>query len=78
MMKNLKQRLREDILQNLEDNKDKYPASYKSLMEKLENNYSINDLNFGSITSLAAYSTTYVSSILDIYGMFEDLKIEIK
>ena len=77
-MKNLKQRLREDILQNLEDNKDKYPNSYKSLMEKLENMYSINELPFGSITSLAAYSTTYVGSILDIYGMFEDLKIEFK
>lgn len=78
MIKNLKQRLREDILQNLEDNKDKYPNSYKSLMEQLENVYSINELPFGSITSLSAYSTTYVGSILDIYGMFEDLKIEIK
>ena len=75
-MKNLKQRLREDILQNLEDSKDKYPNSYKALMEKLENMYSINELPFGSITALASYSTTYVGSILDIYEMFEDLKLK--
>lgn len=70
--KNLKEQLKPQILANLEADKEKYPNSYKDIMGKLEKSIVVGQLDFNTVVGLTSYSPTPVSSILEIYGMFEE------
>jgi len=71
-LKTLKQRLKPEILANIEEVKDTYPLTYKSLMVALEENVAITQLTLETINSLSTYSPKYIDKILDIYDMFEN------
>lgn len=71
-LKTLKERLKPEILANIEEVKDTYPLTYKSMMEALEENVAITQLTLETINSLSAYSPKYIDKILDIYDMFEN------
>lgn len=71
-MKTLKQRLKPDIMANIEKSKDIYPYSYKSLMNELEEKVAVTQLTLETINSLTSYSPILISKIVDIYDMFEE------
>ena len=72
-MKNLLERLKPYIRENLESTKDIYPHSYKSFVEELSNSYAVTEVKFGTLTSLTSYTDgKYSYTILDLYKMFEE------
>lgn len=65
-------RLKPFIRENLEKTKEEYPHSYKSIITELEQNSTITDISFGTLTTLTSYTDQrYILSILDVYNMFE-------
>ena len=71
-IKTLKERLKPEIMANIEAEKDTYPASYNYIMAALNENVAVTQLTLETINSITAYSPTYVQKIVDIYDMFED------
>tara|TARA_B100001057_G_scaffold29712_1_gene27076 strand:- start:634 stop:852 length:219 start_codon:yes stop_codon:yes gene_type:complete len=72
-MKNLLERLKPYIRENLESTKDIYPHSYKSFIEELSNSYAVTEVKFGTLTSLTSYTDgKYGYTILDLYEMFNN------
>ena len=71
-MKTLKQRLKPEIMANIEKSKDIYPYSYRSLMYELEEKVAVTQLTLETINSLTSYSPILISKIVDIYDMFEE------
>ena len=71
-IKTLKQRLKPEILANIEEVKNTYPHSYKYIMEELEGKVAVTQLTLETINSITTYSPKYVLKIADIYDMFED------
>lgn len=69
---NCLERLKPFIRENLENTKELYPYSYKSIITELEESITIGDISFGTLTSLTSYTDQqYTLSILDLYNMFE-------
>ena len=72
-IKNCWERLQPFIKESLEKEKDKYPHTYKDTKAELEANVSVQQLTFGTLTTVMTYSNgKYGGSILDFYSMFED------
>ena len=71
-IKTLKQRLKPDIMANIEEVKNTYPHSYKYIMEELEGKVAVTQLTLETINTITAYSPKYVQKIADIYDMFEE------
>ena len=70
--KSLKQLLKPEIMANLEEGKEKYPNSYKSIMDKLSECVIVGQLDFSTIVTLTSYSPKPVNTIMDIYNMFDE------
>ena len=71
-IKTLKERLKPEIMANIEAEKDTYPHSYKYIMEELEGKVAVTRLTLETINSITTFSPKYVLKIADIYDMFED------
>ena len=71
-IKTLKERLKPEIMANIEAEKDNYPHSYNYIMEALNENVSVTSLTLETINSITTFSPKYVQKIVDIYDMFED------
>ena len=72
MMKSLLERLKPYIKDNLEKEKDKYPSSYNRIITDLSNNIIVSDVSLGTLTTLRGYSGEWLSTINELYNMFED------
>jgi len=70
-IKTLKQRLKPEILANIEAEKDTYPNSYNYIMDALNGNVAVTQLTLETINSITTYSPTYINKITDIYDMFD-------
>jgi len=70
-IKTLKQRLKPEILANIEAEKDTYPNSYNYIMDELNGNVAVTQLTLETINSITTYSPTYINKITDIYDMFD-------
>ena len=72
MMKSLLERLKPYIKDNLEKEKDKYPSSYKRITNELSDCIIVSDVSLGTLTTLSGYSGEWLSTINELYNMFED------
>ena len=70
-MKNLYQRLNQDIKDNLLAEKGDYPNLIGELIEALETNVAVTELTLDNINQLSSFSPKYISTILEIYDMFD-------
>lgn len=70
-MKTLKERLKPDIMANIEEVKDTYPLTYEFIMKELEGNVAVTQLTLETINSITVYSPKYIREIGEIYDMFE-------
>ena len=71
-MKSLLERLKPEIKSSLLESQDEFPNLVSSLISSLEDNVAITELTFGDINNLTLYSPTSISSLLEVYDMFED------
>ena len=71
-MKSLLQKLKPSIKENLEKEKDKYPSSYKRIINELSDCYIVSDVTLGTLTTLGGYSGEWVSTVNEMYNMFEE------
>lgn len=71
-MKNLLVKLKPSIKENLEKEKDKYPSSYKRIINELSACYIVSDVTLGTLTTLGGYSGEWVSTVNEMYNMFEE------
>jgi len=72
MMKSLLEKLKPHIKENLEKEKDKYPSSYKRITNELSDCIIVSDVSLGTLTTLSGYSGEWLSTINELYNMFED------
>ena len=70
-MKNLYQRLNQDIKDNLLADKEDYPNLIGELIEALEKNVAVTELTLDNINQLSSFSPKYITTILEIYDMFD-------
>ena len=76
-METLFERLKPEIKEPLVNDIKKYPTTIGNLLKKtLKTKKAITDLTLGEISEIKAYSPTYIIDILQIYDMFEDLKVK--
>tara|TARA_B100001996_G_C18539583_1_gene546388 strand:- start:258 stop:482 length:225 start_codon:yes stop_codon:yes gene_type:complete len=73
-METLFDRLKPEIKEPLLKDLDKYPRLIGSIIETLKTKKAITDLTIGEIGDIKSYSPTYVTEIIQIWEMFEDLK----
>lgn len=71
-MKNLLVKLKPHIKENLEKEKDVYPSSYNRIITDLSKNIIVSDVTLGTLTTLSGYSGEYLSTVNELYNMFED------
>ena len=71
MMKSLLEKLKPYIKDNLEKEKDKYPSSYNRIITDLSNNIIVSDVSLGTLTTLSGYTGEYLSTVNELYNMFE-------
>lgn len=71
-MKSLLEKLKPHIKENLEKEKDKYPSSYKRITNELSDCIIVSDVSLGTLTTLSGYSGEWLSTINELYNMFED------
>lgn len=71
-LKTLYERLKPEIKDNLEKEKNIYPHICTHLLSVLHENVAVTQLTFADINSLTDFSPTSVLRILEIYDMFED------
>jgi len=64
-MKNLLDRLEDDILAGLNDNLAQYPAGTEGVLEALKTNYSWLNLTIGQVHSLIVFSDIPCAKITD-------------
>ena len=72
MMKSLLEKLKPHIKENLEKEKDVYPSSYNRIITDLSKNIIVSDVTLGTLTTLSGYSGEYLSTVNELYNMFED------
>jgi len=53
---------------------DKYPRLIGGIIETLKTKKAITDLTMGEIGDIKSYSPTYITEIIQIWGMFEELE----
>ena len=63
---------RPHIKENLEKEKDVYPSSYNRIITDLSKNIIVSDVTLGTLTTLSGYSGEYLSTVNELYNMFED------
>ncbi len=73
-MKTLFQRLKPEIKEPLLKDLDKYPRLIGGIIETLKTKKAITDLTMGEIGDIKSYSPTYITEIIQIWGMFEELE----
>ena len=71
-MKSLLEKLKPHIKENLEKEKDVYPSSYNRIITDLSKNIIVSDVTLGTLTTLSGYSGEYLSTVNQLYNMFED------
>jgi len=71
-MKSLLEKLKPHIKENLEKEKDVYPSSYNRIITDLSKNIIVSDVTLGTLTTLSGYSGEYLSTVNELYNMFED------
>lgn len=71
-MKSLLEKLKPSIKENLEKEKDKYPASYQRIINELSECVIVSDVTLGTLTTLGGYSGEWVSTVNEMYNMFEE------
>jgi len=64
-MKNLWEKLNSDIKERIENDSDKYPALVRLLKKELESNKFVNDLLFGTISTIW---NSYSGNIFEDYN----------
>lgn len=76
MMKEIKncwERLKPFIKENLEKDKDRFPHLYQDAKTELEANVSIQQLRYGTLSTLTTFTNgKYGFKLNDYYDMFED------
>ena len=71
-MKNLLERLKPEIKDNLLKDKEVYPSLVGGLFKTLENNVAITQLTLEDVNNLSSFSPTSINKILEVYEMFEE------
>jgi hypothetical protein len=71
-MKNLLQRLRPEIVKNIYNGEEQFPILVEDILKKLSENVAITEMKLGDLTNIANFSPNHVSTILEIYDMFEN------
>ncbi len=71
-MKSLLEKLKPHIKDNLEKEKDKYPSSYKRIVNELSKCVIVSDVTLGTLTTLSGYTGEWVSTVNEMYNMFEE------
>ena len=71
-MKSLLEKVKPHIKENLEKDKEKYPSSYKRIVSELSDCIIVSDVTLGTLTTLSGYSGEYLSTVNELYNMFEE------
>jgi len=72
-MKTLLERLKPEIKTTLLDEQEKYPNSVGELLEVLGEEVAVTQLTLKNINNLSDFSPYRVSTILEIYDMFDEI-----
>tara|TARA_Y100001938_G_scaffold131989_1_gene189729 strand:- start:6222 stop:6455 length:234 start_codon:yes stop_codon:yes gene_type:complete len=75
---NLYQKLQPAIREKLDEDVKKYPTLVGSLIETLKKKKFVIELTMGEVTDIKQYSPTYVSTIVEVWDMFDDINIKSK
>jgi len=72
-MKTLLERLKPEIKTTLLDEQEKYPNTVGELLEVLGEEVAVTQLTLKNINNLSDFSPNRVSTILEIYDMFDEI-----
>jgi len=72
-MKTLLERLKPEIKTTLLDEQEKYPNTVGELLEVLGEEVAVTQLTLKNINNLSDFSPYRVSTILEIYDMFDEI-----
>ena len=75
---NLYQKLQPAIREKLDEDVKKYPTLVGSLIETLKKKKFVIELTMGEVSDIKQYSPTYVSTIVEVWDMFDDINIKSK
>ena len=75
---NLYQKLQPAIREKLDEDVKKYPTLVGSLIETLKKKKFVIELTMGEVADIKQYSPTYVSTIVEVWDMFDDINIKSK
>ena len=71
-MKTLFERLKPEIKDKLLSDVEEYPTLVNGLLEVLESNVAVTEVKLGDLSSLSNFSPDWVSTINQLYEMFEE------
>tara|TARA_A200000159_G_C7054651_1_gene227696 strand:- start:119 stop:334 length:216 start_codon:yes stop_codon:yes gene_type:complete len=71
-MRTLFERLKPEIKEKLLKEQEEFPTLINGLLKVLNDNVAVTEVKLGDLTSISNFSPDWVSTILQLYEMFED------
>lgn len=71
-MKTLFERLKPEIRENLLSQQSEYPTLIGDLLVILKENVAVTEMKLGDLNSLSNFTNEWVSSISQLYDMFDE------